>query len=133
MVCGLGLACLMAMTVFRTRPGQDPSLNWGAAGAFILCAISGSVVGALAGFVGAIRWLRSHGNEPWSLPIWVGITLGLAVALLIRVTGMLDRHISGDVIRWWPGMACFVVALATLGGLAAGVLGQLAKKQFRPE
>ena len=124
-VCGLGLACLAAVTIFRTRPGHDPSLEWGAAFAFPFCGLGGGTIGAIAGVVGAKRLMEQRGDQPWKPATWLGVALGVAAALAIRYFGLLGGHVAGDLIRWWPGMATFLVASGTLGGIVGGLLGSL--------
>ena len=123
------LAFFATATVAAPRFGQDPSLNWGAAFVFTFLGISGGIFGAIAGFVGALRWITQRGSEPWTLTIWIGAVLGLATALVIRFSGALDRYVLGDLIKWWPGMALFLAAAASLGGFIGGIAGARGKRQ----
>ncbi|WP_162668129.1 hypothetical protein [Gemmata massiliana] len=117
LTCGLGLASVMAATVFRTRAGQDPSLDWGGAASFLCFGLCGSAFGAIAGLVLAVRRINFREGGPWGPAIWIGVVLGVAGALAVRFSGALDRYVPGNVIRWGPGLACFLAACGTLGGL----------------
>jgi hypothetical protein len=128
-VCG-GLACLPVLLVFRTRPGQDPSLNWGAGIAFTVCGLGAGIVGAVIGFVGATRWIALGGRDPWTLMAWIGIALGLAAALATRFSLVPDRlGICGELIESWPGLGIFLAAAGTLGGLIGGISGARWERQ----
>ncbi|WP_439625593.1 hypothetical protein [Gemmata sp.] len=120
--CGLGLASVLAATAFRTRPGQDPSLDWGATGAFLCCGLGGGAFGAVAGLVLAVRWMTHHRSGPWGAATWVGVVLGVAVVAAVRLSGVLGGHVTGAVLRWGPGLACLLAAGGTLGGLLGGAI-----------
>ena len=120
-VSGLVLAFVVTMMVSAPRPGEDPSLNWGAGIIFILVAVLGCIAGVIIGFVGALRWIARGSSETWSWMVWIGVVLGIVMAFLIRFSGVLDWNILGDMIRWWPGLLIFSVAAACLGGILGGI------------
>ena len=123
LTCGMGLACISTVTLFRPRQGSEPGLNWGAAIGFMGCGACGSVFGIIVGLYAAIRWINLRGNDRWTPTTWVGIGLGLAVALAIRFSESLDRFgLVGDLINWWVGTIIFVTAIGTLGGLLGGIV-----------
>jgi hypothetical protein len=120
--CGLGLAFL-ALPVLRSRPGQDPSLNWGGGIAFAAFGICGGALGGVAGLVAAVRWIARRGSEPWGPMTWAGVALGLATALALRLAGVGGRlNTFGGLIEGWADLAVFLAAGGTLGGLLGGLV-----------
>ena len=122
MVCGLGLATV-ADAACRTRPGQDPSLDWGGAVAFLGSGICGSAFGAIVGLLRAARWLRLHGREPWQSSTWVGVVLCTVAAAAVRFSGVLDQTAVAVVLKWWPSTVAFLAAFGTIGGLLGSTVG----------
>ena len=130
-LCGLALAVPAAM-VLRPGPGVEPGTAWGAAYAFLGCGYCGAAFGAVAGLVGAVRWITHEGIRPWKATTWVGVGIGLAVALAIRFSGVLDRYgVFGHLIKWWPGMVLFLAASGTLGGFMGGLAGMRGERLGR--
>ena len=126
--CGFGLMYLASGTVFHTRLGQDPSLDWNGAIGSLGCGFCGGTFGAIAGLVGALRWISRRGREPWTSHIWIGVVLGLVVALAIRFSGFE----FGGLIRGWPGIVLYLAASGTFGGLIGGVTSSDRARQRRP-
>jgi hypothetical protein len=62
--CGLGLPYLAALALFRPRHGEDPSLAWGPAFVAVPFIVCGGTFGAVAGAVGAVRWISRRGDVP---------------------------------------------------------------------
>ena len=123
---GIGLLYLSSWTVFRTRQGQDPSLDWGAAIGVFAFALCGGTTGAIAGLVAALRVIARRESEPWRPPVWLGVATGLAVGLGIAFSGVPDRRYPpGNLLEFWAGTAVFAAASGTLGGLLGNAAGDL--------
>jgi hypothetical protein len=120
----LGTVTVLAL-FFRPQPGQDPSLGWGGAGLLLFLGIVGAFVGAIVGLRAAFRgidhWVSS---KPWPLATWVGIAMGLGVALIILFTNVFGNQVQGEVIRWWPGTLLWLTAGAAAGGLLGSAAGR---------
>jgi hypothetical protein len=123
---GVGLAYAAAFTIFRPRPGQDPSLNWGGAAVFTGIVICGGVLGAIVGFSWALRRIAQRSND-WSLFVWGGVLLGFVLGAAMSFSG-LGHKIVGELcpefdFSWesWAATGVCSVVLGTLGGIAAAV------------
>lgn len=115
---GLGLGYLSAMTLFRPRPGEDPSLAWGSAIGVLICLALGAVVGGLAGFIVAMGRRGPGDSHGWTLPTWLGIAFGLTAGLWIGL--VMPEHrlgLIGEIVETWPGCLVFMTACGTLGGI----------------
>ena len=85
----LGLTYLAAMTIFRPRPGEDPSLAWGAGIGIVGCILLGVTVGAITRLTSAAE------AEVQSTPMLVVAVIGLfanagALLLLRPAAGVVD-------------------------------------------
>ena len=119
----VGIAFLMDLMI-SPRGGE----NWGAAFGAMIFGGCGSIIGAIAGFTGAFRWIQQRTNEPWTVMTWIGVLLGSTLVLVIRVSGALEHQLIGDLIGWWPGLILFLAAGGTLGGFIGSIAGRLRKK-----
>jgi hypothetical protein len=123
---GVTLLYLASWTVFRTRPGQDPGLNWGAAIGVLAFALCGGTTGAIAGLVGALRAIVRGQGQPWKPMTWTGTALGLAAGLAISFSSMTDRqYLPGSLVDLWAGTAVFTAAAGILGGLIGDAASNL--------
>lgn len=145
-------AVLPGVAVLCWSLGQPspPGLAGAAAGAFaLLLFATGTALGAIVGLVVAVRWIKKHGSEPWGLPIWIGVTLGLLTGLGFHVLGRaavprpgLGRFASWplvlvrdalnsvpgcpdllELINFWPIAIVLAAALGLLGGHVARFAG----------
>jgi hypothetical protein len=120
---GPGVWYAAVLTIFRPPPHSDPSLAWGAAYAMIPCFACGGALGAVVGFIIAVRWMDRRRSRPWKWTTWAGIALGLVLGLAIRYFGPISRYAEfGGLYQTWPATIGLITATATLGGLiGAGV------------
>jgi hypothetical protein len=115
-LCGPGLFYLMAVTVWQPR-GQEfivviPLFSCGAA------------LAAFLAFVFALHWIATRGGEVWKPRIWFGGAAGLGVGLAIRVADTLPGYPPlTELFQFWPVTLLLMAALATLGGILAGIAG----------
>lgn len=131
-VCGPVLVVIAAATVFRTRPGAEPGLDWGSALGALGCGLCGGVAGAAIGFTWTVRRVAGDPVRPWTAATWVGVAIGLAAAAGVRFSGLLSGHLFADLIRWWAGAVIFFVAAGTLGGLIGAGVGRWVRRAAAP-
>lgn len=121
---GLGLAYVGLITIFRARPGDDPSLAWGAGLGLMVCLAIGLVVGAIIGLASAVTWIRHRGRAAWAPTTWLGALVGLTAGAAFHLAGGLDRFGTlGNLIEHGAGTALLLVTLAMLGGMAGSFAG----------
>ncbi len=116
LVVSAGIAFTIALGILPS--GRDAG---GAVVAFMVLAACGSVMGAVIGFAGAIRWISQRSKKPWPLSVWIGILVGVATGIAIGKSTLLDSSIVGDLIKWLP---VTIVCLATMA-FVGGSLGKL--------
>jgi hypothetical protein len=117
----------------------------GVAGVAIIAFATGTTLGAIVGFVVAVRWIMTRKSEPWKPSVWRGVILGILFGLALSVLSRLidsppqiglsriwpvafareaiDR-IPGmpelvQMIAHWPVAALLTAALGMVGGLCA--------------
>jgi len=111
---GLGALALYAgMSSVLTQPRGE---NFGGGLIWVGLILCGGILGAFAGFGGAVRWIAQHESRIWSPLVWIGAALGVAVGLLVSFRS------SGRLELWfWLVWAAFIVpACSAGGGLLAG-------------
>ena len=118
---GLVSCVVLVFCVVAALTTSGSGEEWGSAIFFVLLAFSGGIFGAIAGFVGSLRWISQRGTKPWTLTTWIGVLLGLVFALVTRFSGAMNFCLLGDLIKWWAGLAIFVAAAAALGGFLGGL------------
>ncbi len=114
----LGLvACVTLVfcaSIALTKAGSGE--EFGSAIYLALFAFGGGIFGAIAGFVGSLRWISERGSEPWTPSTWIGVMMGIVIGLLVRSSGALNFLMLEDLTKWWSGFAVFLTAAACLGG-----------------
>lgn len=125
---GLGLTILALLTIFRDRPGEQPSLNWGSFYGAIGALLCGGLLGAFIGFSAALAIINQRDDRPWKLTTWLGIAAGLAGGLAICLSGLpTNSDALRGLLQFPPTAAVFIVATSTCGG----VLGSLMPRKQR--
>jgi hypothetical protein len=108
-----------AFTIFRARSGED----WGSAfGVMYSAFCCGVPLGALAGFLAAIRVLQSE-VEDWSPIVWIGVCLGVGLGLFIsfsRLMGQLQTVATQLLLT-----AIVTAATGAVGGILAAAGEQI--------
>jgi hypothetical protein len=87
---GLGVfCCVEAMSSLQAVAGNH---NLGAAGLGFLALLlfaGGVCLGAVVGFVAAVRRVRTRQSEPWRPRVWCGVALGVLIGLTPYSVGRL--------------------------------------------
>ena len=135
---GLGMLCYAAATEWGGRGGPD---SIGGAGVAILGLACSAVLGAIVGFVAAVRWIMTRKSEPWKPRIWCGVTIGILIGLALYFISRLAASPPKagvaeswpvvlargselvDNIAYWPIAAVLTSALGMLGGVFAKFAG----------
>lgn len=111
-----------SMTYLFKEPKGE---NFGGGPIWIVIILAAGIVGALIGFVSAVRWITQHDEQPWPSRVWIGLLIGLAVGALVT-------HFISARYYWWFKLirAAFIVPVCSVaGGLVAGFAG---RKSNRP-
>jgi hypothetical protein len=108
----VALAIVAVAAMETSGSGED----WGSAMVAAELAFLGGVLGAIAGFVGSLCWISQRGCEPWPVPTWIGMLVGLMFVLVVRFSGALNFCVLGMLIQSWLGLAMFLAAAACVGG-----------------
>ncbi|MCX7393162.1 MAG: hypothetical protein NTW75_03445 [Planctomycetales bacterium] len=121
----LGLVSCVAFVVCAfialTKPGSGE--EFGSAIYLAFFAIVGGLLGAIAGFLGSLSWVCERGREQWTRATWIGIVLGVLIAISVRFSGALNFLLLGDLTKWWSGLSLFLTAAACLGGFVGCLAG----------
>jgi hypothetical protein len=125
---GAGLAFLLGLGIFPPV-GRD---DWGALIGFTFLAACGSVIGVIIGLVGSIFWIKQRATEPWTLTTWIGMLVGLAAGIALRVSNVFDASlVAGDLMRSLPATLVFLAMTVFLGGILGSVV-RFAKSKDNP-
>ena len=111
---GLGAACFLAVGPFPHGGRNDLG---GLALALILFGGS-AALGAIIGCFVGVRWSIKHDGGLWKPRVWIGVTLGIVLGLLLQFTSIL-----GDLLAYWPVVAVLTAGLGMLGGAIASFAG----------
>jgi hypothetical protein len=122
---GFGLGAQAVYFGLSLLFGRPKGENYGGAIILVGMVLIAGLVGAVIGFVNAVRWITQHETQPWRPPVWIGLLLGLAVGVLVT-------HFTSARHYWWfwsTRAAFFMPACGIAGGLLAGLI---ARKSNRP-
>jgi hypothetical protein len=120
---GLVSCVVLAIFVVAAMETSGSGEDWGSAMIAAYLAFFGGLFGAIAGFVGSLRWILQREYELWTATTWIGILSGLVFVLVVRFSGSLNFCVLGMLIKSWLGLALFVAAAACVGGFAGGAAG----------
>jgi hypothetical protein len=107
----IAVALLGAFTVFRAASGEDWGTSFGVMYSGLCC---GASLGALAGFMAAMRIARA-GGEDWSPVVWIGVASGVAL-------GPLGYRLAVGQVRLDLVSMLLVAVVAAMSGTVGGML-----------
>jgi len=113
----LALYCFTEATGFLSHHGPS---DLAAAGLAFLFIAGSSLLGALVGLIASVWWIWKHESRRWTIRIWVGAVLGLAMGVVLHFANRLPTVPSLiEAFEPAPAAAALSAALAMLGGLIA--------------
>jgi hypothetical protein len=120
----LGYFGLIFAVASMQRPGGEP---WQAGfGQYLGGLLCGAPLGSLVGLALGIGWISARGRaRPWSLPVWLGVVVGLASGPAASLSGHVHQGAG-----WW-GTAVVTAACGTVGGFVAAVCRGLWEGRMR--
>ncbi len=124
---GLVSSVVLVFFIFAALTPSGSAEDWGPAIFFVFFSFCGAILGAITGFVAALLGIFQRRNEPWTPATWTGVVLGLASALVIRFSGVLDfllLSLLQDLIESKLGLTLFLAAAGCLGGLPGSFVGR---------
>ena len=120
-------ACSFVLALFcyatATGLGRHGPSDLGAAGVAFLLVTGSATLGAIAGLLAAVWWIRHH-DGLWTLRIWIGVTLGLVTGFALHFANKLPRVPTAvEYFESAPRAAVLTAALTTFAGLVARLTG----------
>jgi hypothetical protein len=112
----VGLGVIFCIATLSVPHGGHNDLS-GVGLAFIFLG-GGAVLGAIAGCIAGVWWIRKHEGEVWTRRVWIAVSLGIALGFALPFTKIL-----GELTGYWPVTAVLCAALGMLGGVFATIAG----------